>query len=134
MQKVVSQPAPQALQSDGFRKDILQFLKISDECIPLSACDLQKLNSFFKLLKSLFRMYLGFAILILAEFSNFRMYQRFDQLFNKRYICLNDLRSESDSFRKDILQFSKIGDECITLSASALQKLISFLGCRSRFE
>ena len=48
MQKVVSQlsqPAPQALQSGGFRKDILQFLKISDESITLPACDLQKLIS-----------------------------------------------------------------------------------------
>ena len=36
-------------------------------------------------------MYLGFAILILAEFYNFQMYQRFDQLFNKSDTCLSDL-------------------------------------------
>ena len=79
-------------------------------------------------------MYLRFGIVFSAEISNFRMCQRFDQLFNKSYICLSNLRFESDDFRKDILQFSKIGDECITLSACDLQKLIGFLGCRSRFE
>ena len=47
--KEYSQLAPQASQSGGFRKDILQILKISDECITLSACDLQKLISFCSL-------------------------------------------------------------------------------------
>ena len=36
-------------------------------------------------------MYLRFVIFILAEFSNFQMYQRFDQLFNKSDTCLSDL-------------------------------------------
>ena len=57
MKKVVSQlsqPALQALQSDGFRKDILEFSKIGDECITLSACDLQKLISFFNFQNHLF--------------------------------------------------------------------------------
>ena len=36
-------------------------------------------------------MYLRFGILFLTEILNFRMYERFEQLFNKSDICLNDL-------------------------------------------
>ena len=40
--------ALQTTNSNGFAKDILQFLQISDECITLSACDLQKpLNIYY---------------------------------------------------------------------------------------
>ena len=123
--RVVS--APQAFESNGFRKDILDFLKIGDECITLSACDLQKLISFLLTVQIIFSNVFTIWHTFWAEFTIFRMYQRFDQLFSKSYICLSDVRSESDGFRKDILQFSKIGDARITLSACDLQKLISCL-------
>ena len=77
MKKVVSQPAPQAPQSDGFRKDILQFLKISDECITLSACDLQKLIGLFNFQNHFFE-----CIYDLAYFFRLK-----SQIFE----CINDL-------------------------------------------
>ena len=59
--------APQALQSDGFRKDILQIEKISDERIRLSACDLQKLISFCNFQNHFFECIYDLANLVWLE-------------------------------------------------------------------
>ena len=55
-------------KSNGFTKDILQFLKIGDECITLSAYELQKLISFVHL-EYCFRMYLRLGLLFQYNFE-----------------------------------------------------------------